>query len=196
MKVETIVNSLYASTSNIIVLPNSRDAWLVDCGDAEQIVRFVDRNNLILKGVMLTHGHFDHMYGLNRLAEYDRDLKVLTNDAGKEMIINSRKNLSFYNNMPVSFDYPDMIETVGDKEKVELGAGIEAEVIFTPGHNPSCISWIVGDIIFTGDSYIPGLKTVTNLPKSNKSDALKSERLILSLAEGRTIIPGHIVPAL
>ena len=50
---------------------------------------------------------------------------------------------------------------------------------------------LTNDYIFTGDSYIPGFKVVTNLPKGNKIQALESVVKIKSLVEGRTICPGH-----
>ena len=61
----------------------------------------------------------------------------------------------------------------------------------TPGHNPGCITWAIGDAVFTGDAYIPGIKTVTNLPGADKALAAQSELSILKLAEGKQIFPGH-----
>ena len=191
MKIEVLVNSRFASTTNIIILPESQSAWVVDCGDTQRILEFLSRYKVNLIGVLLTHGHFDHMYGLNELVSYIGDIKVMTNPSGAEMLMDSRKNLSYYHNSPIRFDYPDRIVTVSDRQLVSLSDGISAEALFTPGHNPSCISWVVRDAIFTGDSYIPGLKTVTNLPGSNKVDAGLSEKKIIELSKGRTIYPGH-----
>ena len=48
--------------------------------------------------------------------------------------------------------------------------------------------------LFTGDSYIPGIKTVTNLPASNKEQARISEEKIKSLSDDKLIYPGHLIP--
>ena len=146
-----------------------------------------------VEAVLLTHAHFDHIYGLNRLLELNPEAKVYTNEAGKEMLLNAKKNLSFYHATPFMFRHPEKIVTVSDGDEVELGENVIAKAVFTPGHNPSCITWIVCDNLFTGDAYIPGVKTVTNLPTSNKKDTLDSEQLIIELAQGRTIRPGHKV---
>lgn len=143
--------------------------------------------------VLLTHAHFDHIYGLNELLKISPSAKVNTNEAGREMLLDARKNLSFYHETPFEFEHPDSIVIVNDGTEVNLGDGLIAKAVFTPGHNPSCITWIIDDAIFTGDSYIPGIKTVTNLPKGNKSQAIESEALIKSLAIGKTIYPGHKV---
>ena len=82
---------------------------------------------------------------------------------------------------------------MNDGDDIELSDDIKAKVVATPGHHPSCLTFIIGDDIFTGDSYIPGVKVVTNLPKGNKKQAEESIEKILSLSEGKTIYPGHQV---
>ena len=80
----------------------------------------------------------------------------------------------------------------------QMGAMVsseQAKAVFTPGHSPCCVTWIIGDAVFTGDSYIPGVKTVANIPHSDKLMAAQSESAIRQLAEHRAIYPGH-APAL
>lgn len=141
--------------------------------------------------ILLTHCHFDHIYGLNRVIELNPDVKIFTNDFGREMLLNARKNLSFYHESPFVISDPSRIVTVEDGDEVTLGEELKAKAIFTPGHNPSCITWLIGDCLFTGDSYIPGIKTVTNLPAGNKKHAEESIKLIKQIANNRTIYPGH-----
>lgn len=47
--------------------------------------------------------------------------------------------------------------------------------------------------MFTGDAYIPGIKTMTTFPHSNKKKALESEIRISSLSMGMTVCPGHTI---
>lgn len=143
--------------------------------------------------VLLTHVHFDHIYGLNELMNISPDAKVYTNEFGKEMLLDAKKNLSFYHETPFVFERPENIVIINDGEEIDIGNGLNAKAVYTLGHNPSCITWIIGDAIFTGDSYIPGIKTVTNLPRGNKAQAIESENLIKQLAIGKIIYPGHKV---
>ena len=143
--------------------------------------------------VLLTHAHFDHIYGLNQLLQLFPDVLVYTNECGKETLLDSRKNMSLYHETPFVFKYPDNIWIVNDGDVIELSEGLKAKVVSTPGHHPSCLTYIIGDTIFTGDSYIPGIKVVTNLPKGNKKQAQESIDKILAMSEGRTIYPGHYV---
>lgn len=69
--------------------------------------------------------------------------------------------------------------------------GVNTVCYETPGHNPSCLTFELGNWLFIGDAYIPGVKVVTMLPHSDKSKAKESVERILKLAGGRTVMPGH-----
>lgn len=145
----------------------------------------------LVHSILLTHAHFDHIYGLNRVLELNPDAKVYTNGFGKEMLLDAKKNLSYYHESPMVISREDAVIVVKDEEEISLEKGTVAKAFFTPGHNPSCITWAIGEALFTGDSYIPGIKVVTNLPGGNKEQASDSLYLINKLAVGRTIYPGH-----
>lgn len=163
--------------------------WLVDCGDVEPLLPLLEGKKF--KGVLLTHAHFDHIYGLNELLNQFPDTLVYTNESGKETLLDSRKNMSLYHETPFVFNYPKNIRILNDDDEIELSEDLKARVIATPGHHPSCLTFIVNDAIFTGDSYIPGTKVVTNLPKGNKEQAQASLEKILRLAKNFTVYPGH-----
>ena len=162
--------------------------WVVDCGDVDQLLPLVEGR---LCGVLLTHGHFDHVYGLNSLITLYPDVPVYTCRAGLDELVNDKLNFSRYAGMPFVLDCPGNVRLVEDGDSVPLFEGIEARAVFTPGHCPSCITWIVDDALFTGDSYIPGIKTVDNIPHSDKDLSAANEALIRRLAEDRTVYAGH-----
>ena len=186
MIIRQIVNTVFRSCSYVI--SHEGCSWLVDCGDLDQILPLVDGK---LQGVLLTHAHFDHIYGLNSLMILYPGLSVYTNQAGLDTLLNDKLNFSRYYGEPIIFNEPDRVKLVEDREWVELFDGIRAQAVFTPGHSPCCVTWIIDDALFTGDSFIPGVKTVTNIPHSNKDLAAESEALISELAEHRTIYSGH-----
>ena len=70
---------------------------------------------------------------------------------------------------------------------------MKVEVISTPGHSEDCLSYIIEDIIFTGDSYIPFAKVFTKWPTSNKTLAKVNEAKLKEIAETRNlkVLPGH-----
>ena len=186
MIIRQIVNTVFRSCSYVI--SHEGCSWLVDCGDLDQILPLVDGD---LQGVLLTHAHFDHIYGLNSLMILYPGLSVYTNQVGLDTLLNDKLNFSRYYGEPIIFNETDCVKLVEDREWVELFDGIRAQAVFTPGHSPCCVTWMIDDALFTGDSFIPGVKTVTNIPHSNKDLAAESEALIRELAEHRTIYSGH-----
>ena len=148
--------------------------------------------SFVVKGVLLTHAHFDHIYGLPHLTEMFPEVKVYTNEAGRRTLADSRRNLSRYHGNPIAFE-SDNVVVCEDGDVVELFDGVSAKVFETPGHHPSCLTFEVGDYLFTGDAYIPGVAVVTLLPEAEKSLAVRSQERIksLSLSPGRILCPGH-----
>ncbi len=178
--IQSHINTLFNSVSYKI------GRILVDPGDEWEEFRNVDI-------VLLTHAHFDHIYGLNRVVEMNSGVKVYTNELGLKALLNDKLNMSRYHETPFVFKYPENVVPVTNGEGVDLDVNLRAIPIFTPGHNPSCISWLMGDKLFTGDSYIPGIKTITNLPGADKKMAIDSEEKLRKLGERYRIFPGHHV---
>lgn len=186
MTIHQIVNSVFNSCS--YVLTQDKQSWLVDCGDVDQILPLVDGK---LQGVLLTHAHFDHIYGLNNLESLFPGVPVYTVMAGLNGLMSDKLNFSRYYGEPFIFDSPDNVKLVNDGDSISLFDGVEIKAVATPGHSPGCVTWLTSNAIFTGDSYIPGVKTVANLPHSDKDLALKNEALIRQMVENRSIYPGH-----
>ena len=180
------MNRIFNSCSYVI--SHDGASWLVDCGDVDQLLPLIDGE---LHGVMLTHAHFDHIYGLNHLEALFPGVPVLTNEAGHEGLLSDKLNFSRYHEEPFILDTPESIMVVADGQQVALFDGISAQAIYTPGHSPGCVTWRVGDALFTGDSYIPGVKTVTNFPHSDRELARNSRERILRMAEHCQVYPGH-----
>ena len=89
MVVNQVVNSIFRSCSYI--LTHAGHSWLVDCGDVDQILPYIKGP---LCGILLTHGHFDHIYGLNQLLNLCPDVPVYTNDYGLETLYDDKLNFS------------------------------------------------------------------------------------------------------
>ena len=187
MEIHQVVNTLYRSCSYVIT--HEGVSWLLDCGDVEPLLHLIGHNTL--RGVMLTHGHYDHIYGLNILLTMFPSMVIYTNEAGKEELLSDKRNFSKYINDPFILQKPENVILVEDGQGIDLFDGIQAVPVFTPGHSPSCVTWVIGDAVFTGDSYIPGVKTVTNFPLSNRAQSAASELIIKDLISHRDVYPGH-----
>ena len=195
MKISHIVNSVFTSRTYILTQKGCPSVWLVDCGDVPPIVDMLSSlggGSSEIKGVLLTHAHYDHIYGLLKLKERFPLLQVYTNEYGKKALTDIRLNYSKYHNDPIVYESENVV-ACEEGSVIELFDGVQAKVYHTPGHSPSCLTYEVCDYLFTGDAYIPGIKVVTTLKGGDKRKATESVERILRLSEGKTVCAGHEV---
>lgn len=190
--IDHIVNSIFNSITYILPVGNERDCWLVDCGDVEKIIA----QGWNIRGVLLTHAHTDHIYGINRLLEAFPSALIYMNTEGEKGLQNPKWNFSRYHDDIEDFiiSSPQNIRVIEQEGTLQIDNDLTIKVLFTPGHEPSCLSFLIGNNLFTGDAYIPGVKTVITFPRSNKQEAIASEQRLKALeATGIKIMAGHKV---
>ena len=186
MQIQRIINSVFTSNTFILTDENSQDCWLVDVGDIDPIWDIIEKR--IVKGVFLTHSHYDHIYGINKLVERFPECMIYTSLHGKEGLFSDKLNFSRYHGDPILFQ-GDHIRVLEEGDEISLFPGVVLKTIYTPGHDWSCMTYYTDNVIFTGDSYIPNIKVVTSLPKSNKVEAQVSLDRILEFCKNRDIYP-------
>lgn len=184
MNITTIENELLQSATYLF------DGYLVDCGDSEKIIKALDGKEL--RGIFLTHCHQDHIYGIEKVLKQYSHAKVYCSQKTFEGLHDDRLNLSYI--IPEhSFRFTQDENVVILEEGIHTIDGMTLEVISTPGHSEDCLSYIIEDNIFTGDSYIPFAKVFTKWPTSNKTLALENEAKLKEIADTRNlkVFPGH-----
>lgn len=191
MQIQEITNSIFNSKTYILSKEGEDKAWIVDIGDVEPVLSYLDNLHLTVEGVFLTHAHFDHIYGLDALVERFPDCKVFVCAYAKDALASEKLNMSKYHGTPINYNRDNVI-VVKDGDSIKI-FDEEPEMLFyeTPGHNPGCLTMVLGDLLFSGDSYIPGIGVTTKLPNSDKEQAKLSLEKIKQLAEGKTVLSGH-----
>ncbi len=189
MEVERVVNSIFKSNTYLLHEEGCADYWLVDIGDIEPVMNLIPDGGRI-RGVFLTHTHFDHIYGLNALAKCCPDCLVYTSFHGKEGLFSEKLNYSRYSGTPFVYEGSN-VHVLTEGDAVSLSRNCAMTAYATPGHDWSCLTYKIGNSIFSGDSYLPGIKVFTKFVKSDKVQAVASEQRILELSRGCIIYPGH-----
>ena len=189
LKVDKVVGRLLSSNMYILFNESTTNCWIVDVGDYASLANTLPKDCKII-GVFLTHSHFDHIAGLNDLLGDYPDCMVYTSEYGAASLYSAKKNMSHYHEKTFVFS-GNNVTILKDNDKVKLFTNEYLNVIATPGHCPSCLTFYTDNIVFTGDAYIPGVPIVTKWPKGNKADAALSLEKILSLSKDRQIYPGH-----
>ena len=191
IQIKEIVNSIFTSKTYILYQEGGVRAWIVDIGDIEPVVTFLNEKQLQAEGVFLTHGHFDHIYGVKSLLDYFPECKVYATSYCKECLASDKLNMSKYHEHPFTFESENVI-VVHEGDSFSLfDKEPPLQIYETPGHNPGCMTMVLGVLIFTGDAYIPGLGVKDFVPYADKEQAKSSMERIMKLAEGKTIFAGH-----
>lgn len=193
INVHTIVNSILNSCTYILY-SEEKDVYLIDCGDVIPILDFVRRNNKTVKGIFLTHSHYDHIYGINQIISQFPNAIIYGSTETIEGLKDPKINLSKYHGESMIVSKDARINKISESSNIQL-FNQKIIIIGTPGHDMGCLSFLVRDMLFTGDSYIPNLPVFTKWKRSEKQLALYFEVQIKKLLfeHNYTLYPGHSI---
>lgn len=195
IQIHQITNDYQHSRTYILFQEDCEYVWLVDCGDAVPVERWLREHNKELKGVFLTHCHDDHIFGLRILLKDKPTMLVcLSAHEGVKCVQDIRMNLSKYTSAPFQLLTEHFIE-LSNGETYEIFPNEEIIAIQADGHSPDSMIYQVNNYLFTGDAFIPPLPVVTKLPGADKKRAAESLEMIKTLvAENNlTICAGHSI---
>lgn len=151
---------------------------VIDPGyDPELILDRLQKEQLTLDAVLLTHGHFDHVGGV----------RILAAETGCRVYL-GEKDLS----MPPAFTAGPLYYTdfYTDGEEITQ-AGLTFRVLFTPGHTPGSVCLICQDVLFSGDTLFRFSCGRTDLPGGSWEEIVLSLKKLSQLTENYRVYPGH-----
>lgn len=193
LEVVRFVNSRFGSNTFILSHPEHDDIWVVDPGDTEPVFEWMKtQRKSSVSGIFLTHAHFDHIYGMNEIASrYPSFIVYVSNEYGLDALHNPKINGSKYTEEgPIVISDSAKVEYYSDA--MRLWDKVEMKTINTPGHSDDSQCLLVDGMLFTGDTLIKDVRTVTKL-KGGSVEKLEESMKVIAALKGNNlrVMPGH-----
>ena len=171
-----------------IVISGSSAAVIDPSASADGILDFLNKKDASLECIVLTHGHFDHMFSADTLRNLTgAPLYIHENDA--ENLRDGEKN-AFKIFFGREREWMPPEGKLVDGEIVKIGDE-SLRIINTPGHTKGSICLRMGDILLSGDTLFRHSYGRIDLPTGAAMDMLASIRKLLRLEGNATVYPGH-----
>ncbi len=189
MKIELLY---FNHNCNCYLISNEHDCVVIDPGFNHDncLIKAINDRHLTLKGVLLTHAHYDHIEGLRTI----KNVPVYIYTGEEKSLFDERYNCSFMSDRP--FTLNDLNVITVEKGILEI-IGIKFKVIHTPFHTSGSVCYYLKDsgVLFSGDTLFFHAIGRYDLPTSTPRLVSASLKKLFTLphSEGNDTIvyPGH-----
>ena len=191
LNLKTFSPGMVYANCYIVKDEESGDAFVVDPGAYnKRLEAELEKMNIEkLRYILLTHGHFDHIEGVKKLKEnYGGEIVIHIEDA--DCLYDKHKSLAsrfFFIQNNVTAD-----KLVNDGERLSFGED-EIEVVHTPGHTVGSVCYLIGDMMFSGDTLFRNTVGRTDFPGGSFEQIKKSLQKLSLLEKDYKVYPGHDV---
>lgn len=188
---EVIKKSLGQMGTNCYVVwdENTLEAAVVDPGfEDQQIGDIINDNKLKVKYILLTHGHFDHLGGVNQIKQLT-GAKVLIHENDANCLVDPKRNLSVLAGMAMVL--PPADGYLSENQTITLG-DVAIRVIHTPGHSKGGVCFLADGQLIAGDTLFNTSIGRTDFADGDLSELLNAIEMKLFILDDATIVlPGH-----
>ena len=169
---------------------DTKECLIIDpCYEADKIEAYVQKKQLHVAGILLTHGHFDHITAADEVRKKFQT-KIYASGTEKELMADPRMNVSVMMGDSVSLKADVWLE---DGQELEM-LGETMRCILTPGHTGGgmCFYFPRACMLFSGDTLFQELLGRTDFPTGSSRELIRSVReKLLVLPEAVRVYPGH-----
>jgi glyoxylase-like metal-dependent hydrolase (beta-lactamase superfamily II) len=205
MKVEHFFDKNSATFTYVVSDPKTSQCAIIDSvldydihagqtstDSADKVIAYVKENKLAVQWILETHAHADHLTASHYLRE-KLGGKIGIGEHIKEVLKFWVPLFNTAHDTPLDGSQFDHL--FKDEETFNIGS-IEVKVIHTPGHTPACVSYLVCDAAFVGDTiFMPYVGTArTDFPGGSARTLYRSIQKLLSLPESTRIFTCHDYP--
>ncbi len=189
--VSYVVQDPQGSACGIIdsVLDFDHASGRTDTASADKIVAFVTEHNLRTEWILESHVHADHLSAAPYLQE---KLGGKIGIGDRITLVQDTFGKVFNEGTEFQRDGSQFDALFRDGDTFHIGQ-LRADVMHTPGHTPACLTYVIGDAAFVGDTlFMPDFGTARcDFPGGSAHDLFNSIQRILSLPDETRIFVGH-----
>jgi len=188
--VETFTDMPLHENSYVLYDDDSKECYIIDPGSLpDKIINFIEKNSLKLKAILNTHGHFDHTFYNDYLANHFK-VKILLDSREGENLIRGIKNFSHLYEYKILSTVP---KNRFDITKPLYLGKYQIDIFETPGHTKGSLSFVLKDakMIFTGDTLFKGTIGRTDLPGGSFEEIKKSIKKLFLFPNDYIFYSGH-----
>ena len=191
LKILNLTFPCFSANCYLVTDESTGESLLVDPGSYGDRQRDFIKSQGIenLKYILPTHGHFDHMIGVERFrSAFGGEVVIHQNDKDKISSAVGSLYSRFEREIPFAEATADII--VADGDKLPFGE-YEIEVIHTPGHTKGGVCYKIGECLFTGDTLFRGTIGRVDFPDSDEDEMLSSLKKLYALDGDYKVYTGH-----
>ena len=190
IKIKRLVLGSVSTNCYILYREDTKQAVLFDPADAsERIIETLQQLDVALEGILLTHGHFDHILAADAVRKAS-GCKIYAYREEAQVASDADLNLSNHFGAGTSLQIDVSLD---DGEALEL-AGFSFQVLHTPGHTKgsACYYLEKEGLLFSGDTLFAGSVGRTDFPTGSGAELMRSVKERLSVLPDETkVLPGH-----
>ena len=182
MLIKTLPVGQLETNCYVVTDEKSLDCAVIDPGDeSNTILDYMESNHLHCEAILLTHGHYDHVGAVLQVME----------ETGAPVYICPRDDARITGERHYSFPMPEGGRYFDEGDVLNF-AGMDFQILATPGHSPGSVCIICGDAIFTGDTLFRGSCGRADLPGGDMMEELRSLKRLCELPGDYEVYPGHM----
>lgn len=189
MIIKTYIAGPIQANNYLVIDEESKEAVLIDCSERKQeILDEVKNSGLKVKYILLTHGHFDHVLGVN---DMEKELNAPAY-VKKEDLVQIESTSSIMSAFGVQITQnPSVTHFITPEQEFTL-VNKTIKVLETPGHTEGCVCYLIDDKLFSGDTLFCESVGRTDLMGGNFKKLHNSVvNVLFKLDDNTTVYPGH-----
>ena len=152
----------------------------------EEVMKEIGIKNL--QYILLTHGHFDHILGVNEFKKNHPEAKVVIHKEDEAFLTDTKLSHSMMHGLTQEPITADVLVEDGDVLAFDDN---EFKVVHTPGHTRGSVVYLLDDLMFSGDTLFQLSCGRTDFPESDPAAMGPSLQKLAALDGNYHVLPGH-----